>query len=173
MRPRPKCAQFSVVKSVQFSIAIDIGKRSALERLNARLDNDFRFGKHTLRGQARLTARVGLALAIMTAMALGGIRANAPERMRSLIRSPPQAAQPLHQPSTPGAPHPAVPLARLTQKPPLRPTRHPEQGAKCAKPPQKALWNPMRERVSATPLRQNAALKGKKRDSASETLALF
>ena len=68
------------------------GKRSALERLNARLDNDFRFERRTLRGKARLTARAGLALAIMMAMALGSIRANAPERMRSLIGSPTYAA---------------------------------------------------------------------------------
>ena len=39
-----------------------------------------------------MTARVGLALAIMMALALGSIKEGAPERMRSLVRAPLQAA---------------------------------------------------------------------------------
>ena len=66
--------------------------RSALERMNSRLDNDFGFERRTIRGKARMTARAGLALAVMMAPALGSVRANAPERMRSLIRPPPAQA---------------------------------------------------------------------------------
>ena len=36
-----------------------------------------------------MAARVGLALAVMMAMALGSVRANAHERMRSFIKPPP------------------------------------------------------------------------------------
>ena len=39
-----------------------------------------------------MTARVGLALAVMMALALGSVRAGEPKRMRSLVRAPPQAA---------------------------------------------------------------------------------
>ena len=67
-------------------------ERSAMERINARLDDGFRFGNHTIRGKTKMTARVGLALAVMMALALGGVRAGEPKRMRSLIRAPPQAA---------------------------------------------------------------------------------
>ena len=67
-------------------------RRSAMERINARLDDGFRFESHTIRGKHRMTARVGLALAVMMALALGSVRAGAPQRMRSLVRAPPKAA---------------------------------------------------------------------------------
>ena len=67
-------------------------RRSAMERINARLDGSFRFESHAIRGKARMTARVGLALAVMMALALGSVRAGEPKRMRSLVRAPPQAA---------------------------------------------------------------------------------
>ena len=60
--------------------------------MNSRLDNDFGFEKHTIRGKDRMTARVGLALAVMMALALGSIRARTHDRMRSLIRPPPPQA---------------------------------------------------------------------------------
>ena len=69
-------------------------RRSAMERLNARLDGSFRFESHTIRGKARMTARVGFALAVMMALAPGSVRAGAPQRMRSLVKAPPK--QPHH-----------------------------------------------------------------------------
>ena len=70
----------------------EYARRSALERMNSRLDNDFGFEGRIIRGKDRMTARVGLALAVMTALALGGVRARAHDRMRSLIRPPPAQA---------------------------------------------------------------------------------
>ena len=67
-------------------------RRSALERINARLDDGYRFENHTIRGKAKMTARVGLALGVMMAMALGSVKANDRRRMRSLVRAPPKAA---------------------------------------------------------------------------------
>ena len=58
-------------------------RRAALERINARLDNDFGFERHHIRGHAAMTTRVGLALAIM--MALGHVLEGRPGRMRSLV----------------------------------------------------------------------------------------
>lgn len=60
-------------------------RRGALERINARLDNDFGFERHFVRGRTRMKTRLGLALAVMMALALGAVRAGRPERMRSLV----------------------------------------------------------------------------------------
>ena len=62
-------------------------RRSSLERINSRLDNDFCFEKHYIRGKAKMQTRVGLATAVMMAMALGHVRAGRIEQMRSLVRS--------------------------------------------------------------------------------------
>jgi len=61
-------------------------RRSSLERINSRIDNDFCFEKHYIRGKAKMQTRVGLATAVMMAMALGHVRAGRIEQMRSLVR---------------------------------------------------------------------------------------
>ena len=63
-------------------------RRTAIERLNARLDDGFRFGSHTIRGKARMTARVGLVLAVMMALALGSVKAGGHQCVRSLFPAP-------------------------------------------------------------------------------------
>jgi len=60
-------------------------RRSAIERVNSRLDNVLGFERHTIRGMKKMEARVSLALLVMLAMALGRIRANQPARIRSLL----------------------------------------------------------------------------------------
>lgn len=62
-------------------------ERSAVERVNSRLDVSFGFERHTIRGIAKMKCRAGLALAVMLAMALGAIRENRRDRMRSLVWS--------------------------------------------------------------------------------------
>lgn len=59
-------------------------RRSSLERIYSGMDNSFGFEKHYIRGKAKMTARVGLALAVMMALAVGHIKAGRPECMRSL-----------------------------------------------------------------------------------------
>lgn len=59
--------------------------RSAVERINSRIDNSFGFERHFIRGKAKMSARAGLAVAVMMALAVGHIRAGRPERMRSLV----------------------------------------------------------------------------------------
>lgn len=61
-------------------------RRSALERINNRIDNSFGFERHFIRGQAKMQTRVGLALAVMMAMALGHVKAGRIEQMRSLVQ---------------------------------------------------------------------------------------
>ena len=64
-------------------------RRAALERINARLDNDFGFERHHIRGHAAMKTRVGLALAIMMALALGHVLEGRPGQMRSLVGAVP------------------------------------------------------------------------------------
>jgi len=61
-------------------------RRSALERINNRIDNSFGFESHFIRGKAKMQTRVGLALAVMMAMALGHVKAGRAGQMRSLVR---------------------------------------------------------------------------------------
>jgi hypothetical protein len=61
-------------------------RRSALERINNRIDNSFGFERHFIRGLAKMQTRVGLALAVMMAMALGHVKAGRLEQMRSLVQ---------------------------------------------------------------------------------------
>ncbi|MDY7033134.1 MAG: hypothetical protein SVY10_14660 [Thermodesulfobacteriota bacterium] len=61
-------------------------RRSSLERINSRLDNSFRFEKHFIRGKFKMQARMGLALSVMMALALGHARADRKDQMRSLVK---------------------------------------------------------------------------------------
>jgi len=59
--------------------------RTAVERINSRLDVSFGFEHHTIRGQKKLEARMGIALLVMLAMAVGHIKEGRKEQMRSLV----------------------------------------------------------------------------------------
>jgi hypothetical protein len=61
-------------------------ERTSVERVNSRLTTSFNFENHFIRGKAKMTFRVSLALVIMLAMAFGSIKAGQQDRMRSLVR---------------------------------------------------------------------------------------
>lgn len=61
-------------------------RRSALERINNRIDHSFGFERHFIRGRAKMQVRVGLALAVMMALALGHVRQGRIGQMRSLVQ---------------------------------------------------------------------------------------
>ena len=61
--------------------------RSAVERVNGRVDNPFGLEKHYIRGLKKMQMRVGLALCVMLAMAVGRIKENQMEKMRSLVKA--------------------------------------------------------------------------------------
>ena len=63
--------------------------RTAVERVNSRLDGSFMFEHHFIRGQAKMKMRMGLALLVMVCMALARIRMNQRELMRSLVKDVP------------------------------------------------------------------------------------
>lgn len=67
-------------------------RRTALERINNRIDNNFGFEKHFIRSVNSMKTRLSLALAIMMAMALGHVLSGREEQMRSLVRSVPLAS---------------------------------------------------------------------------------
>jgi len=59
-------------------------RRSSVERVNCRIDNVLEFERHHIRGLKKMQVRVGLALCVMLAMALGWMKAGRPEMIRSL-----------------------------------------------------------------------------------------
>ena len=61
-------------------------KRTAVERVNSRLDVSYGFEQHFIRGLAKMKLRMGLALVVMLSMALGRIKEKQKEDMRSLIK---------------------------------------------------------------------------------------
>ena len=63
-------------------------RRTALERINSRVDSSFGFERHFIQGQAKMKARMGLALCVMMALALGAALEGRPGRMRSLVNPP-------------------------------------------------------------------------------------
>jgi len=62
-------------------------KRTSVERVNSRLDVSFGFEKHTIRGLRKMYSRCCLALVVMLAMAVGRIKAQQPQAMRSLVKA--------------------------------------------------------------------------------------
>jgi len=67
-------------------------RRTAVERVNSRIDRVLGFERHFVRGQDKMTMRITLALVVMLAMALGRIRASQAELMRSLTAPAVRAA---------------------------------------------------------------------------------
>jgi len=62
-------------------------KRSAVERVNSRLDVSYGFERHFIRGLRKMWLRMGLALIVMLAMALGRVKEKQREKLRSLVQA--------------------------------------------------------------------------------------
>jgi len=62
-------------------------KRTAVERVNSRLDVSFGFENHTIRGKPKMQFRCSIALVVMLALAVGRIKQKQPELMRSLVKT--------------------------------------------------------------------------------------
>lgn len=61
--------------------------RTAVERVNSRLDVSFGFENHYIRGIKKMKIKCGIALCVMLAMALGRTKENQADKMRSLVGS--------------------------------------------------------------------------------------
>jgi hypothetical protein len=79
---------FTLVARSSYVWEREYKKRTAVERVNSRLDVSFGFEKHFIRGQKKMELRVGLAFCVMLAMAVGRIKEQRQDLMRSLVRSP-------------------------------------------------------------------------------------
>lgn len=62
-------------------------KRTAIERVNSRIDQVYGFERHFIRGKAKVRLRLGLGLLAMLGTALAWVEAGQVERARSLIRA--------------------------------------------------------------------------------------
>ena len=62
-------------------------KRSAVERVNSRIDQVFGFEHHFIRGLEKMKLRVGLTMIVMLATAAAWIRAGEKEKARSFLRA--------------------------------------------------------------------------------------
>jgi hypothetical protein len=76
---------FTPIDRASYKWEKEYDHRTAVERVNSRLDVSFGFELHTIRGMAKMKLRCGLALCVMLAMALGRIREKQIEKMRSLV----------------------------------------------------------------------------------------
>jgi hypothetical protein len=76
---------FTPIDRASYKWEKEYDKRTAVERVNSRLDVSFGFELHTIRGMAKMKMRCGLVLCVMLAMALGRIKENQTEKMRSLV----------------------------------------------------------------------------------------
>jgi hypothetical protein len=61
--------------------------RSSVERVNSRIDVSFGFEERTVRGLSKMTLRYTVALSVMNAMAVGRIKQNRKDLMRSLVKA--------------------------------------------------------------------------------------
>ena len=76
---------FTPIDRASYKWKREYNKRTAVERVNSRIDQVFGFENHTIRGIKKMTVRCGLALCVMLAMALGRIKEKQAQNMRSLV----------------------------------------------------------------------------------------
>jgi hypothetical protein len=62
-------------------------KRTAVERVNSRLDVSFGFEQHFIRGRKKMHFRCSIALCIMLTMAVGRVKEKRPDLLRSLVKT--------------------------------------------------------------------------------------
>ncbi|MFU8833173.1 MAG: transposase [Wenzhouxiangella sp.] len=60
--------------------------RSAVERVHSRLDVSFGFEQHTIRGHDKMAIRLTIVYAVMLALAIGRVKTQQGEHIRSLVR---------------------------------------------------------------------------------------
>ena len=74
---------FTPIDRASYKWEREYNKRTAVERVNSRLDVSFGFENHTIRGLKKMKVRVGLSLVVMLTMAIGHIKENRLDKIRS------------------------------------------------------------------------------------------
>jgi len=77
---------FTPIARSSYAWARGYKRRTAVERVNSRLDGSFQFERHYIRGKKKMELRMGLALTLMLALAVGHLRAGEKEKIRSLVQ---------------------------------------------------------------------------------------
>lgn len=67
---------FTPIARSSYKFKREYKKRTAVERVNSRLDVSFGFEKHYIRGMKKMKFRCSLAMIVMLSMALGCARQN-------------------------------------------------------------------------------------------------
>jgi len=78
---------FTPIARSSYSWTRSYNKRTAVERVNSRIDGFFNFENHNIRGLRKMKIRCGLVLCVMLAMAVGRIRQKQPDLIRRLAVS--------------------------------------------------------------------------------------
>ena len=78
---------FTPVARSSYKWKVLYNKRSSIERVNSRIDQSFGFERHYIRGLEKMTLRCGLSMVLMLAIALGRLRQQRPDLMRSLVKT--------------------------------------------------------------------------------------
>lgn len=78
---------FTPIDRASYKWGREYDKRTSVERVNGRLDESYGFEKHYIRGIKKMRLRCGIALCVMLAMAVGRIKENQKDKMRSLVKS--------------------------------------------------------------------------------------
>ena len=60
---------------------------TSIERINSRIDVSFGFERHFIRGLSKMKLKMGLALTVMLAIAVGRIKLKQNHLMRSLVKA--------------------------------------------------------------------------------------
>lgn len=76
---------FTPIDRASYKWKREYARRTAVERVNSRLDVSFGFEVHTIRGLSKMKMRCGLALCVMLAIALGRIREKQLDKLRSFV----------------------------------------------------------------------------------------
>lgn len=74
---------FTPIDRASYKWKREYNKRTAVERVNSRLDVSFGFENHTVRGLKKMKVKAGLALSVMLSMAIGHIKENRLHKIRS------------------------------------------------------------------------------------------
>lgn len=78
---------FTPLARSSYTFKREYKKRTAVERINSRLDVSFGFEKHYIKGMEKMQLRCSVAMIVMLAMALGRVREKKFNSMRSLVKA--------------------------------------------------------------------------------------
>lgn len=78
---------FTPVARSSYKWKVLYDKRTSVERVNSRIETSFGFERHYIRGLQKMKLRCGLSLCVMLAIAVGRLKQEHPELMRSLVKA--------------------------------------------------------------------------------------